>query len=269
MVLWDFASWLLGFLCPISPFLLRLFLMVLLVAFLVCVWYSSPLLFGLVWFVPLLLPRFQLRMLVLVLDMLGLVSILYTFLCFEIPHSPPVWRWFGYLPLLFLLFCAGEIKGIHGWLSSGPADPAGESPGFQARLFPSLETRRRAGGIRLITQTINHGLPFSPVNYLFEIYLFHTINSICFQMLCYSRWVRHVCFGINWPITVQLSNGPWQRSGIAWSHLLLSFTFLYINWPITEGENLSFRCYLLPYPSICKCLSCQVHHSLVSDLVGV
>ena len=100
-----------------------------------------------------------------------------------------------------------------------------------------LETRRRAGGIRLVTQTINHGLPFSPVNYLFKIYLFHTINSICFQMLCYSRWVRHVCFGINGPITAPLSNGPWQRSGIAWSHLLLSFTFPYINWPITEGEN--------------------------------
>ena len=78
-----------------------------------------------------------------------------------------------------------------------------------------LETRRRAGGIRLVTQTIDHGLPFSPVNYLFEIYLFHTINSICFQMPCYSRWVRHVCFGINGPITAQLSNGPWQRSGIA------------------------------------------------------
>ena len=26
------------------------------------------------------------------------------------------------------------IKGIHGRLSAGPADPAGESPGFQARL---------------------------------------------------------------------------------------------------------------------------------------
>ena len=25
-------------------------------------------------------------------------------------------------------------KGIHGRLSAGPADPAGESPGFQARL---------------------------------------------------------------------------------------------------------------------------------------
>ena len=100
-----------------------------------------------------------------------------------------------------------------------------------------LETRRRAGGIRLATQTINHGLPFSPVNYLFKIYLFHTINSICFQMLCYSRWVRHVYFGINGPITAQLSNGPWQRSGITWSHLLLSFTFPYINLPITEGEN--------------------------------
>ena len=37
--------------------------------------------------------------------------------------------------------------------------------------------------ILLVTQTINHGLPFSPVNYLFEIYLFHTIYSICFQML--------------------------------------------------------------------------------------
>ena len=58
-------------------------------------------------------------------------------------------------------------------------------------------------------------------------------------MLCYSRWVRHVCFGINGPITAQLSNGPWQRSGIAWSHLLLSFTFPYINWPITEGEKLA------------------------------
>ena len=27
-----------------------------------------------------------------------------------------------------------DIKGIHGWLSAGPADPAGEIPGFQARL---------------------------------------------------------------------------------------------------------------------------------------
>ena len=78
-----------------------------------------------------------------------------------------------------------------------------------------LETRRRAGGIRLVTQTIDHGLLFSPVNYLFEIDLFHTINNICFQMLCYSRCVRHVCFGINGPITAQLSNGPWQLSGIA------------------------------------------------------
>ena len=73
--------------------------------------------------------------------------------------------------------------------------------------------------------------------FLFEIDLFHTINNICFQMLCYSRCVRHVCFGINGPITAQLSNGPWQLSGIAWSHLLLSFTFPYINWPITEGEK--------------------------------
>ena len=91
---------------------------------------------------------------------------------------------------------------------------------------------------QLVPQTINHGIHFSPVNYLFEIYLFHTINSICFQMLCYSRCVRHVCFGVNGPITAQLSNGPWQRSGIAWSHLLLSFTFPYMNWPITEGENI-------------------------------
>ena len=56
-------------------------------------------------------------------------------------------------------------------------------------------------------------------------------------MLCYPHWGRHVCFGINGPITAQLSNGPWQRSGIAWSHLLLSFTLPYINLPITEGEN--------------------------------
>ena len=27
-----------------------------------------------------------------------------------------------------------KSKGIHGRLSAGPADPAGESPGFQARL---------------------------------------------------------------------------------------------------------------------------------------
>ena len=69
-------------------------------------------------------------------------------------------------------------------------------------------------------------------------------------MLCYSRWVRHVCFGINGPITAPLSNGPWQRSGIAWSHLLLSFTFPYINWPITEGENMF---YLRHYITVARC----------------
>ena len=97
-----------------------------------------------------------------------------------------------------------RLAGSHRLVSWFPGS-AKASPGNQ-------ETRRRD---QLVPQTIDHGLPFSPVNYLFEIYLFHTINSICFQMLCYSRWVRHVCFGINGPITAQLSNGPWQRSGIA------------------------------------------------------
>ena len=40
----------------------------------------------------------------------------------------------------------------------------------------------RAGGILMVIQTWitmdYHGLPFSPMNYVFEIYLFHTINSI-------------------------------------------------------------------------------------------
>ena len=93
--------------------------------------------------------------------------------------------------------------------------------GLRDQLIPPaslLETRRWAGGILLVTQAINHGLPFSAVNYLFKIYLIHKLNSICFQMLCYSRCVRHVCFGINGPITAQLSNGRW---------LLLSFTFPY------------------------------------------
>ena len=76
------------------------------------------------------------------------------------------------------------------------------------------------------------------MNYLFKIYLFHTITSFCLQMLCYSRCVHHVCFGVNGPITAQLSNRPWQWSGIAWSHLLLSFTFPYINWPIIRVRTL-------------------------------
>ena len=50
----------------------------------------------------------------------------------------------------------------------------------------------------------------------------------------------YVCFGINGPITAQLSNGPWQRSGIAWSHLLIPFTFPYIHWPITESEKSTY-----------------------------
>ena len=123
----------------------------------------------------------------------------------------------------YSLKCSGGIKGIHGSLTL------------------------------LVTQTIKHGLHFSPVNYLFKIYLFHTINNICFQMLLYSRCVRHVCFGINGPITAQLSNGPWQGSGIAWSHLLLSFTFPYINLPITEDEKHTLLLLNLPYSNFNLC----------------
>ena len=52
-----------------------------------------------------------------------------------------------------------------------------------------MASSHSSGGILLVTQTINHGLPFSSVHYL--------------------------------------------------SNLLLSFTFPYINWPITESENRS------------------------------
>ena len=98
------------------------------------------------------------------------------------------------------------------------------------------------------------------------------INSICFQMLCYSRCIRYVCFGINGPITAQLSNGPWQRGGIAWSHLLLSFTSPYINWPITEDEN---RLYLnlhdismFVYVVICAAFT-YTYMYIINPYVGV
>ena len=135
-----------------------------------------------------------------------------------------------------------HLAGISWSFAAQVVTGAPNSGSFSGCCLFSLAATR--SGILLVTQTINHGLPFSPVNYLFKMYLFHTINSICFQMLCYSRCVRHVCFGINGPITAQLSNGPWQRGGIAWSHLLLSFTFPYINWPITEGENMGTMCHI-------------------------
>ena len=54
-------------------------------------------------------------------------------------------------------------------------------------------------------------------------------------MLCYSRCVRHICVGVNGPITAQLSNGSWQRSG---DRLIPPPPLIpYINWPITEGEK--------------------------------
>ena len=56
----------------------------------------------------------------------------------------------------------------------------------------------RAGGILLVMKTINHGLPFSPMNYLFKIYLFHTINSIYFSNAL-LLWLRLSClFWYQW-----------------------------------------------------------------------
>ena len=148
----------------------------------------------------------------------------------------PIWYILGVLQLKICLVLTSILKkdgckGIHGWFVCGTSWSHRRVSWFpgEALAEPGNQETSRWD------PADHHGLPFSPVNYLSKIYLFHTINSSCFQMLCYSHCVRHVCFGINWPITAPLSNGPWQWSGIAWSDLLLSFTFPYINWPITEG----------------------------------
>ena len=54
-------------------------------------------------------------------------------------------------------------------LFAGPADPtaslldSAEPENEETSLWPKC-------GSLLVKQTINHGLPFSPVNYLFKIY---------------------------------------------------------------------------------------------------
>ena len=112
--------------------------------------------------------------------------------------------------------------------------PAGESPGNQetSRWDPTGHADNRPW-ITFLTREL----------FMQNIFISNNKYSICFQILCYSHCVRHVCFGINGLITAQLSNGPWQRS--AWDRLipppplLHQFTFPYINWPITEREKTS------------------------------
>ena len=77
-------------------------------------------------------------------------------------------------------------------------------------LLVSLQSRRLAGGILQVIQTINHRLPFSPVNSFIQNYF---SLQITFQMVVRLR--LHLRFGLNRPITGQLSNEPWQIRVIA------------------------------------------------------
>ena len=58
-----------------------------------------------------------------------------------------------------------QYKGIHGWFVCGTSWSHRRVSWFSGEAF----ARIWAGGILQVTQTINHGLPFSPVNDLFEI----------------------------------------------------------------------------------------------------
>ena len=86
-----------------------------------------------------------------------------------------------------------SIKGIHGWIVCGTSwshRRISRCPGEVLAEPGKQETSRWDPAGRPNNQP---WITFLPVNYLFKMYLFHTINIICFQMFCYSCCVRHVC----------------------------------------------------------------------------